>query len=167
MAVPLTVFARPFLVNPASRATLVVPVLVWEAGTSRPESEPTALTVAGAVGPRPTASDPLVLAITKRNQKLNAFALGVTVGRTENNDLVIGDASVSRFQGYFQQDARTGRWSFTDANSTNGSSVGPLRLAPSKPHLLNDHERLRLGQVDVHFLVPDAFFQFVEQRLQG
>ena len=49
--------------------------------------------------------------------KANAFAMGVTVGRIDTNDVVLDDASVSRFHAYFQKDARTGEtlaMDFTD-----------------------------------------------------
>ncbi len=166
MPVPLTVFARPFLVNPDRRASWTTPVLVWEAAALRPGTQPNALTVAGALGPRPTASDPLVLPVAKGNGKLNAFAMGITVGRTENNDLVIADENVSRFQGYFQQDPKSGRWNFTDAESTNGSFAGPLRLTPSQAHPLGNREHLRFGFVELLFLMPRALFDYLEQRLK-
>ena len=47
--------------------------------------------------------DPLAAVIEK--SKDNAFQRRVTVGRTANNDIVLEDASVSRFHAWFQDDA--------------------------------------------------------------
>ncbi len=63
---------------------------------------------------------------------------GVTVGRIDTNDIVVDDGSVSRFHAYFQKDARTGDWHVVDAESKNGTWVGPLKLQPN--------ERARIGE---------------------
>ncbi|MDP3498917.1 MAG: FHA domain-containing protein [Myxococcales bacterium] len=44
----------------------------------------------------------------------NAFALGVTIGRVESNDIIIDDSSISRFHAWLQLDAKKG-WMLCDA----------------------------------------------------
>jgi pSer/pThr/pTyr-binding forkhead associated (FHA) protein len=94
---------------------------------------------------------------------VSAFGLGITVGRTENNDIQVSDPSVSRFQGYFQLNPRTGGWTFTDAGSTNGTFLNGKRLAPSKPEPLGGSAPLSFGNVVMRFYVPAEFFRFLDE----
>src|SRR5512146_3139661 len=122
MPVPLSIFGRPFLISPEHRPKLVDPVLVWDSpagGSGRPREDVTFVIninnlKAGTPPPLPRSGEPLVFEV-KKGAARNAFGLGITVGRTENNDISVQDPSVSRFQGYFQLDPRTGGWTFTDA----------------------------------------------------
>ena len=67
---------------------------------------------------------------------LNAFGLGVTLGRTWNNDLALPDERVSRFHAFFQQ--RDEVWTVTDAGSRNGTVLAAVASrrasrSPSSP----------------------------------
>src|SRR5687768_10390090 len=95
-----------------------LPVIVWEGAGQDLDARDAEITfsLAGALeAARPTAGDPLVFEIAKGTSKFNAFAMGVTVGRTTGNDIVIPDPSVSRFHAYFQQDPATSGWNLVDA----------------------------------------------------
>lgn len=168
MPTPLSVFARPLLLTAAARQQVRVPVLVWGGalpGLSRTESEDEADTTrVGIAALSQLPGDPLVIELKKSNQRMNAFALGVTVGRTENNDVVFPDESVSRFHGYFREEAGGTRWTFTDAGSTNGTFVAGVPLVPSKAFLLGARTQMRFGSVEVLFLMPDALWAFIEER---
>ena len=132
------------------------PVLVWDGMGERSDDE-VALTSPGTSALRPRPGEPLVLEVRKGTHKANAFALGITVGRVETNDLPLGDASVSRFHAYFQKSSKSALWRLTDADSKNGTWVNAVRLAGSAPADVIDQSRLRFGDVEVQFFEPESF----------
>jgi hypothetical protein len=119
------------------------------------------LHTASGVHPGPDGGEPLLMSI--RKIKDNAFQRGVTLGRTQNNDLVIDDASVSRFHAWFQQ-AEDGRWAVADAGSKNGTMVSLNKLAGRKLQPLEGGERLRFGSVDAWFLMPQKVIERLKRR---
>lgn len=96
--------------------------------------------------------------------KDNMFQRRVTLGRTANNDIVLEDASVSRFHGWLQKEDEGEKWSLTDAGSKNGTWVSGLRLAPKKPQTLIDGARLKVGNLELTFHSAKSFKSFLEQR---
>lgn len=184
----LSDFARRLLNEPSLKESLDVPVLVWEAppaSASAPASKepPTTqqiaamrhsmgatqqlpiVTVPGVRRERlPGSPEPLVLPLVKGDSPTNAFVMGVTVGRTENNDLVLNDPSVSRFHAYFLRDRRTNAWRLVDAESMNGTWVGALKLQPNVPVDLYDQARLRFGDVEMLFVMPASLFDELARR---
>src|SRR5512135_3133900 len=68
---------------------------------------------------------PLVLPLKKVQ---STFPSMITVGRTENNDLVIPDEQVSKFHAFFRLVGD--RVELSDAGSRNGTFVGTRRLEP-------------------------------------
>lgn len=169
MPVPLSIFGRPFLITPAQRAKLVDPVLVWESPSgapARPREDMTRVINLNTLNaktppPLPRAGEPLVFEV-KKGAAISAFGLGITVGRTDNNDIVVPDPSVSRFQGYFQLNPRTGGWTFTDTGSTNGTFLSGKRLAPSRPEPLGAVAPISFGNVAMRFFVPAEFFRYLD-----
>ena len=93
----------------------------------------------------------------------NAFVFGVTVGHTENNDLVLRDASVSRFHAYFKNELTAPE--LIDAGSKNGTFVGSERLAERVPRKLGAKEALRFGSVEAQFLSGLEFVGFLRAQL--
>lgn len=146
---------------------LGVPVLVWEAPPSTENREEVLLgTDAGMPVARPRVGEPIVYELRKSVQKTNAFAMGITLGRTENNDLVVDDNSVSRFHAWFQQDPRTHDWKVVDAESKYGTYVNGTKLSPNVATVLTDGARLRVGDVQMTYFVPASFLAMLEQRMQ-
>lgn len=166
MGIPFTVYARRFLVDPKGAAkALDCPVLVWQAPPSEAHhDESLSATQAGKFAARPRAGEPLVFEVKKMPSKLNAFALGVTIGRTDNNDVVVVDSSVSRFHAFLQQDAKG--WKVVDAESLNGTWVGGTKVEPNKSLPLPDKSALRVGDIELTFFSPSAFAEFVQQKLK-
>ena len=157
---PLTSFARQMISNPTFRELWRVPVLVWESdGTSAQNSEPT---LPGMAPSRPRAGEPLVFEVRKAPDTMNAV-LGVTIGRTSNNDIVIDDVSISRFHAVLQHDDKSGLWSLHDVGSSNGTVVRGERLKPMARVVLAADEALIVGSMVVRFLQPEAFFRYLEQ----
>lgn len=155
-------------VKPQSGATFPVPGLVWEAPPSgASEAGHWEATAAGQAPSRPTSADPLVFLVEKSGNTNNPFAMGVTIGRVESNDLVVDDASVSRFHAWLQQDERTGDWSLTDAESKNGTWVDGAQLAAKQRVVLRDGGSIKLGDVVFRFFLPDQLQRFVGERYKS
>lgn len=144
------------------RAEFCVPVLVWEA-RGRAHGEMWEHT--SALGSRtPTLGDPRVLRVRKAEHSDNAFALGITVGRVDSNDLVLVDDSVSRFHAFFQLDPLTRGWTLCDAESRNGTWVAEARLAPGVKAPVPDGAAVRFGDTTTRFMLPATFFAWLLQR---
>lgn len=135
------------------------PLLVWVASsnTASTPSDPDNLTLGGANSSRPTATDPLVFELRKSENKANAFALGITVGRILTNDIVIDDSTVSRFHAYFKQDRQSLGWMLVDAGSSNGTALNGARLTAEKPEAVPDGARITFGSVVTIFYLPQTF----------
>lgn len=165
MARGVSEYARKFLIDEATaRREHTSPVLIWETGAEPDERERMLLgTRTGQHTSRPRAGDPLVFEVKKGSSKLNAFATGITVGRTDNNDIPLGDESVSRFHAWLEGEGLS--WRLTDAESKNGTWLGPLRLTPKKPEPVSDGQRVRFGDVELRFLLPESFFAYLKQMM--
>ncbi len=166
MPMALSAYARPLLLDPHGKDQLKYPVLVWQTPPSEPVSEVLFATMVGDAKRRANPGDPVVFEVRKRDDSRNAFAFGVTVGRTENNDIVIVDNSVSRFHAYFRRDDATGHWSITDADSKNGSRMAGRRLEPRKETPLVDGAEIKFGSVVVTFFLPNSFYEYVRRQVR-
>lgn len=151
------------------RRELADPVLVWEAAPPEEQKMEGDLIWKTAPGhKRKTGGkDPLVFQLKKGLLKKNAFGIGVTLGRTNNNDLVIDDASVSRFHCWFQIDPASGIWHVADAESSNGTWLGDERLSPDRPAPVNDGTLLGVGDVVLAFLAPASFHAWILKTMLG
>lgn len=139
-------------------------VLLWEAPPNVREDDLLLGTFAGVRTSRPTTAEPMVFEVRKAAHPQNAFALGVTVGRTPNNDVVIDDNSVSRFHAYLQQKRGDG-WQLFDAESTNGTWHGQRRLAVREPVELTDGAEIRFGDVALRFYSSRGFLELLHERI--
>jgi hypothetical protein len=161
---PLSTYARNFLNDEvAARRFLDRPVLVWETPTEGFEDE-LFTTEASEERSVPKSGTPVVFELRKSTSKTNAFAMGITIGRTGNNDIVLEDKSISRFHAYFQQDPKDFCWRLVDAESKNGSWVDGARLSAGKAEVVADQAKLRFGEVEVQFFLPPSFFEFLQKR---
>jgi len=164
VGIPLSTYARNFLNDEAqARRFLDWPVLVWESPNEAFQDE-LFTTEAGETRKLPRAGSPVVFEVRKSSSKTNAFAMGITIGRTGNNDVVLEDNSVSRFHAYFQQDAKDSHWKLVDAESKNGSWINGIRMTAGKAEAVADQAQLRFGDVEVHFLLPRSFFEFLQKQ---
>jgi pSer/pThr/pTyr-binding forkhead associated (FHA) protein len=157
-------FAQLLLMGKESElvASLETPLLVWNA-PARDEDDLLLSTRAGGRVTRPEPGEAIAYELRKGNSVQNGFAFGITVGRTENNDVIVEDNSVSRFHAFFQHDARQG-WRLVDAESSNGTWLGPLKLTPNKAESMRDGDRLRFGDVEMQFMLPATFVTWVKGR---
>lgn len=90
--------------------------------------------------------------VTKRST--NAFSMMVTVGRAENNDIVLRNGKISKFHAYFNESGSD--WSLTDGNSSNGTYLHNQRLTPNTRYPIPDGSDLSFSQ--------DLSFRFVSNR---
>lgn len=152
-------------VNPKPGSEPIIPGLVWEAPpTKLTESGHWEMTDSGQAMMRPRAGEPLIFMVEKGSATNNPFAMGITVGRVESNDIVVDDGSVSRFHAWLQHDERTKEWSLTDAESKNGTWVDGVQLQAKQRVTLRDGARLKFGEVEMDFYLPTALKNFVGVR---
>ena len=155
-------------VNPKPDADPTVPGLVWEAPpTKLTDSGHWEMTDAGQAMMRPRTGESLIFLVEKGTSTNNPFAMGVTVGRVESNDIVVDDGSVSRFHAWLQKDERTKEWSLTDAESKNGTWVDNVQLAGKQRVVLRDGAKLKFGDVEMEFYLPEALKTFVGTRFRS
>jgi hypothetical protein len=148
------------------RKSIDAPLLFWAHPDHMPIDEVWAGTVSGHVMKEPRAGEPVVFELKKMPGKANAFAMGVTVGRIDTNDVVVDDASVSRFHAYFQKDVRSGDWNLVDAESKNGTWAGPLKLGPNERGRVTDGTKVRFGDVEMTFLTVEGLFAKIRDGLK-
>lgn len=96
-----------------------------------------------------------------RKVRENAFPRGITLGRTRNNDVILEDASVSRFHAWFAHPDADGPWQLTDAGSRNGTSVEGTRLVQRKAESLHDGAKLEVGRIHLTFLLPEGLLSLL------
>lgn len=82
---------------------------------------------------------------------LELSAERLSLGRADDNALVLADDSVSSHHGEFVYD--NGSWFFTDLGSTNGTKVGGQRVESLE---LSEGGAFTLGHVDCIFFSDDA-----------
>ncbi|MGV3620056.1 MAG: FHA domain-containing protein [Archangium sp.] len=169
MPVLLSQLAMKLFVKADPASPPSVPGLVWEAPPAENSTEGSSwdVTAAGQHSSRPTSIDPLIFLVEKGTSTNNPFAMGVTVGRVESNDLVVDDGSVSRFHAWLQQDERTNEWSLTDAESKNGTWVDGAQLGARQRVVLKDGATLKFGDVVMRFFLPEALTTFVGDRYKS
>jgi hypothetical protein len=163
VALSLTQLMRELVLKP-SQPLVQVPVLVWEAPPR--ESSPDEDWVPTETGSktRPTAADPLVFLLEKVPGRPNPFAMGITVGRVETNDVIVDDGSVSRFHAWLQLDERKKAWFLCDAESKNGTFLGPQRLTANQKVALTDGAQVKFGEAQMTFLFPASLVALLRRR---
>jgi len=90
-------------------------------------------------------------ALGKRRDATGALGERVSIGRALNQDIVLRHPRVSKFHGFFQV-TRSGEWSVADARSKNGTLVNGVRLAPRKPRIVVNGDRVAFGSIETLFL---------------
>jgi hypothetical protein len=153
---------REYFVDPERFAAgLLHPVLLWRVGgpAGDPIIAPTHTHGGRGGKDLPTAGDPVVFSLKKGTQ--SAFAFGVTLGRTENNDVVLRHQEVSRFHAYVQMDK--GRHLLADADSKNGTFLDGVRLAANHATPLPPACKVALGELQLEYFEPGAFCEMLRR----
>jgi len=104
-------------------------------------------------------SEPEVISVEKQQAMFESM---ITCGRANNNDIVIQEIGVSRFQAWFSHRASDGRWCVADAESSNGTFVNGNRLEPEEPEPLNDGDRIAFSpRAEFRFFSPRGFYEML------
>jgi hypothetical protein len=88
---------------------------------------------------------------------------GISVGRTDQNDVTITDSSVSKVHAYFRDDG--GAWFLTDDDSKNGTWLNDRRLAAGKPAALENGDEITFGKVVAQYLDAGGLHDFISEHL--
>lgn len=137
------------------------PVLLWEEKPD-PNERPNELVALGRHGTRPRTLTH-VLFVRKDPTKMTKLVPGVSIGRDDNNDIVIPVETISGFHAYLRETPHPALWEVIDAHSLNGTKVGSVAAKPEYPLAVPDGATLWLSTVDVRFMLPKTFRRFLEQ----
>jgi len=85
----------------------------------------------------------------------------VTVGRTPNNDIVIGDVSLSKSHAAFQATVQ-GNFALIDLGSRNGTAIAGTQLTRDRPYKVPFGKTLRFGRVRLTYMEAAQFVDFVK-----
>lgn len=90
-----------------------------------------------------------IVAGPRRGEELPIRSPVVNIGQGPQNDIVLDDDSVSR--SHARLEFELGSWMLTDLESTNGTEVEGVRLAPGVPTPLAYASTVRFGGVKLQF----------------
>ncbi|MBN2548163.1 MAG: FHA domain-containing protein [Anaerolineales bacterium] len=104
----------------------------------------------GAAEDTPDASD-LVFGLKftfEAGESKTFTTLPISIGRSEQNDIVLGDKSVSAFHARIYYDERVRGVCIVDSDSLNGIFINDR---PTRRNMLQDGVKVRLGNVSLVF----------------
>lgn len=161
---PLTAYYKELLSDRDALASSIdCPVLLWEAGLCAPDDSPGDVrTSEGGATFNPSPANPLVLQV--RPESTRSEVAGISVGRSDTNDVVVHNASISRLHALIYRDPRSNDWRITDAGSRNGTSVDGAPVAREQQAVLSDGATVQIGDVRLRFLLPDSFLNLLVSR---
>ena len=99
-----------------------------------------------------------VLEVGKRADVSAAFPDRISIGRAANKDVVLRDASVSKFHAWFGVDEQATLY-LVDAGSTNHTRVGTKLLTPRSPEPVPTGTTIRFGAIDTLLLDADMLWK--------
>jgi len=88
----------------------------------------------------------------------------ITVGRAQNQDLVIDHASVSKIQAWFEID-KTGEFYLFDAGSTNGTYVNSRPIVARQRTQLRAGDNIRFANVEAVFCCPETVWRVLRDAV--
>jgi len=90
----------------------------------------------------------------------------ITVGRTDDNDVVIAEMSISRTHASLKTGSPT-NWVLVDGGSSNGTRLNGIRVSAGEPTLLSSGDVISFGDVGVLLLFPATLWEQLEQLVCG
>lgn len=160
VSVPLSQFARPFLIDPgAFQKSLQHPLLVWESPPVVMDG--VARTYEGVPWDRPTASEPLVFVVRQGRARSHR---SIVLGRSLECDISLQDESVSAEHAGLQYQEGTRSWWLIDNTSKNGTWLGPKKLEARAWTELPDRSKLKFGHTELLFFLPGSFVDYLVVR---
>ena len=122
------------------------------------EEEPTGVTDIGEARRQDVFGDKLYA--VRKVQTL--YQSMISVGRTSNNDIVLADASVSKFHAHFRLNGEV--YYLLDAGSKNGTLLDGQQLVPKQPALVIDGAVISFGGLRFRFLSAFACHSAISAR---
>lgn len=99
--------------------------------------------------------------IRVRKRDGNPFALMITIGRAQNNDIHLHSKDVSKFHAYLTEGEEG--WRITDAGSTNGTFLNGVQLSKGVSVALELEAPLILGSTQVTLLQGRSLYDYLLQ----
>jgi hypothetical protein len=93
------------------------------------------------------------------------FSDTVLIGRSQTNDIVLPDASISKLHARLR--AGAGALSIFDAGSSNGTYLGKERLVPDRGYALQPGDHVMLGECVFQLFTPAALLDVVGRMARG
>jgi hypothetical protein len=109
-------------------------------------------------GPMP--GSPFAAAVVKVQE---TFPSMIMLGRTLNNDIVVGDTSISKFHAFFRVGPATVE--VADAGSRNGTFVGDKKLAPKQMERIKPGDRVRFARLAFQLLDAPACWDWLVRAM--
>jgi hypothetical protein len=100
-----------------------------------------------------------------RKAKPGPFSDTVLIGRSETNDIVLPDASISKLHARLR--AQGGALTLFDAGSSNGTYIGRERLVPDRPYELSAGVHMMFGECSFQLLAPGALLDVILSMANG
>ncbi|MGD2049995.1 MAG: FHA domain-containing serine/threonine-protein kinase, partial [Chloroflexota bacterium] len=85
----------------------------------------------------------LIMMADQTTKTISLTPAGLSIGRGQDNDLVVDQPNVSRRHARIEHDGRN--YQVVDLNSTNGTYLNDLKLLPDVPEVLTKDSTLRVG----------------------
>jgi len=89
----------------------------------------------------------------------------VTIGRSEDNDVVLQDGTVSSRHAAILFDAHTASFALQDQESTNGTAINGRSVVPLRVTPIQDGDVLSFGDAVFLFFTPSGFYQALREKL--
>jgi hypothetical protein len=96
---------------------------------------------------------------------LPRWATPLRVGRSQDNEIVLGDDSVSHAHAELRTD--DDGVALVDLHSKNGTWVGGTRLAPGAPRWLQPMDRLQFGRIQAFTCLPGVLRGILRHELRS
>jgi hypothetical protein len=131
-----------------------IPFVVDFGDRTRPSFQPRNTSIGGQM----MGNTQMVFAVRKVQ---SSSANIISVGRVENNDIVVADDTVSSFHAFFEKTGEGNHLQLSDAGSTNGTWVGDTQLAKgTAPTPVRSGDTIRFGNVSLRLLDAGTFWDF-------
>ena len=89
----------------------------------------------------------------------------ITIGRAEENDVVLQDETVSSHHAIFLRHPKTGEFLIQDQESTNGSTLNGQPLLAYRSTRLHDSDVVGFGDTAFLFFSPEGFYDALQQMI--
>lgn len=142
------------------------PVLIIEshAGQEDNDSFQTVINTYGRKSPAelPLASSTDTLGVLPIQKKAGGkFPNMISVGRTDANDVVVDNASVSKFHAYFLRKGESS-WFVQDANSSNGTYLDGQKIPTDSPSRLSEGATVQFStDTRFRFYSPRGLYEYL------